>query len=134
MVLLDVDNYTYEKMMEYLNRLTLHLSVYPFIFKHVIGNSVMGKSINELQIGSGTKEVHVNGSFHANEWITAPVILRFLNQYALSLTNNIPIRGLFVLPLYNATKLSLVPMVNPDGVNLVINGALSAENHRQEVL
>lgn len=131
MIVSDVTNYTYEKMM---NDIQLLQSVYPFIFNRTIGNSVMGKDIVELQIGSGPKEVHLNGSFHANEWITTPIIMRFLNHYALSLTNYNPIRGIQMLPLYSNTQLSIVPMVNPDGVNLVLNGASAAGERSQEVL
>ncbi|WP_156289181.1 M14 family metallopeptidase [Oceanobacillus salinisoli] len=127
----DITEYTYEKLVSDLNRLT---SIYPFIESQTIGQSVMGKDIIELQVGIGTKEVHVNGSFHANEWITTPLIVRFLNDYVLSLTNNLPIRGLFMLPYFMNTRLSLVPMVNPDGVNLVIVGASAAGNRREQVL
>lgn len=130
-ILTDFVNYTYEKMCGDLQRLQL---VYPFIFEQNIGHSVMEKDIFELQIGAGTKEVLLNGSFHANEWITTPIIMKFLNQFALSLTNHIPIRGIFMLPLYNDTRLSIVPMVNPDGVNLVINGSTTDRNYEQRVL
>ncbi|WP_042223643.1 M14 family metallopeptidase [Oceanobacillus manasiensis] len=131
MLFTDPDNYTYDKMLDNLETL---LIVYPFIRQNVIGNSVMGKDLIELQVGNGTKQVHLNGSFHANEWITTSVIMRFLNEYALALTNHLPIRGIFALPLFTDTTLSIVPMVNPDGVNLVINGASSAEDREQEVL
>ncbi|GAA0371263.1 M14 family metallopeptidase [Bacillus horti] len=124
-------NYTYEAFIQDINRL---IGVYPFIRLNIVGNSVMGKNLYELRLGRGTKKVHANGSFHAQEWITTPVIMRFLNAYALSLTNQQPIRGLYTLPLYNATDLSLVPMVNPDGVNLVIQGANAAGAYRDSVL
>ncbi|MBR3119094.1 MAG: LysM peptidoglycan-binding domain-containing protein, partial [Oceanobacillus sp.] len=67
----DIANYTYERMVTDINEL---LSIYPFIMKRSIGSSVMGKDITELQIGAGPTEVHLNGSFHANEWITTPII------------------------------------------------------------
>lgn len=130
-IVTDVNNYTYEKMTDDLHRL---IDIYPFIYQNAIGNSVMGKDLLELEIGTGSRVMHINGSFHANEWITTPVIMRFLNQYALSVTNNIPIRGLSMLPYFHNTKLSLVPMVNPDGVNLVINGVDSAGEYRNSVL
>lgn len=131
LVLTDFDNYTYEKMIADIELLQQN---YPFIFSNVIGASVMGKDLIELQIGTGMKPVHVNGSFHANEWITTPIIMRFLNEYVLALTNKIPIRGMMMLPLYTDTLLSLVPMVNPDGVNLVIQGVRAANNFADEVL
>lgn len=131
LVLSDPADYTYEKMIEDINRL---LTIYPFIRRNTIGNSVLGKDLVELQIGIGNKQVHVNGSFHANEWITTPVIMRFLNQYALSLTNNQPIRGLNMMPYFMQTFLSAVPMVNPDGVDLVIEGSTAAGDFQNDVL
>ena len=131
MVVSDINNYTYEKMLNDISQLQ---NIYPFIVLHTIGHSVMSKDIIELQIGIGSKRVHLDGSFHANEWITTPVIMRFLNEYLLSLTNNQPMRGIFMLPLFLDTMLSIVPMVNPDGVNLVINGASAAGTFADEVL
>lgn len=131
LVLTDPSNYTYDKMLQDINRL---LNVYPFIRRNTIGHSVLGKELIELQIGIGGKEVHVNGSFHANEWITTPVIMRFVNQYALSLTNYQPIRGLDMMPYFMQTFLSTVPMVNPDGVDLVIEGPQAAAELEEEFL
>lgn len=127
----DPGQYTYEKMQQDLNQL---LTIYPFLRREQIGQSVLGKDIDEIQIGRGQKTVHVNGSFHANEWITTPVLMRFINEYALSLTNGRPVRGLFLLPFYQTVNLSVVPMVNPDGVNLVIQGADAAGDRKEEVL
>ncbi|TGB03992.1 M14 family metallopeptidase [Halobacillus salinus] len=98
------------------------LQLYPFVRTETIGNSVMGKDLIELQIGKGTKVVHWNGSFHANEWITTAVIMQFLNDYLLALTNKETIRGLDVNPYYDQVTLSIVPMVDPDGVDLVVDG------------
>lgn len=131
LVIRDVNNYTYESMLEDLASL---MDIYPFIHQQTIGTSVLGKDIIELQIGTGSRQKHINGSFHANEWITTPVIMMFLNEYALSLTNNQPIRGLQILPLFEQNLLSLVPMVNPDGVNLVLNGADAAGPMEEFVL
>ncbi|MFP7297640.1 M14 family metallopeptidase [Neobacillus niacini] len=95
---------------------------YPFINVDTIGTSVLGKPIQEIRIGKGMKKVHINASFHANEWITTMVLMTLVNQYLISLTNRTPIRGINTINLYNETELSIVPMVNPDGVDLVLNG------------
>lgn len=112
----DFDHYTFDKLETDINNL---LAVYPFIKRQSIGNSVMGKDLIELQIGNGSKQVHIDGSFHANEWITTSTIMRFVNEYVLSLTNKRPIRGLNMLPLFSDTILSIVPMVNPDRKSVV---------------
>ncbi|MDQ0242774.1 g-D-glutamyl-meso-diaminopimelate peptidase [Bacillus fengqiuensis] len=111
--------YTYATMMNDINRL---VRVYPFLRRRSIGNSVLNKPIPELLIGKGSKQIHYNASFHANEWITTSITMTFINDYVLALTNQGAIRGRSVLPLYSQTTLSLVPMVNPDGVDLVLNG------------
>ncbi|GJM81662.1 hypothetical protein HMSSN139_41580 [Paenibacillus sp. HMSSN-139] len=116
---------------EDLNRL---MDIYPFIAYRNIGNTVMNKPIPELRIGKGSKRVHVNGSFHANEWITTPVLIKFLNQYLLALTNSGTIRGLQMWPYYEGATFSMVPMVNLDGVDLVIHGLPTQEPYRSNVL
>lgn len=117
-------NYDYAALANDLNRLQ---SVYPFMKRPAAGESVLGKRIPETLVGSGSKRVHYNGSFHANEWITTAILMTFLNDYLLALTNKSSIRGLSMSTLYNQTMLSIVPMVNPDGVDLVLNGPPEAE-------
>ncbi|RHW36182.1 LysM peptidoglycan-binding domain-containing protein [Lysinibacillus yapensis] len=124
-------NYDYSIMM---NDLSILMAVYPFMQMTIPGTSVLGLNIPEVLIGNGAKRVHYNASFHANEWITTPVLMTFLNDYLLSLTNQSTIRGLSTAPLYMQTLLSVVPMVNPDGVNLVINGAPEDAPWRNRVI
>ncbi len=104
---------------------------YPFISVDTIGTSVLGNHIQEIRIGKGLKKVHMNASFHANEWISTMVLMSLVNQYLISLTNRSPLRGIDTINLYNETELSIVPMVNPDGVDLVLNGPPTSS--RQEV-
>ncbi|UOQ84984.1 M14 family metallopeptidase [Gracilibacillus salinarum] len=130
-IISDVDHYTYDKMREDIQRLR---NLYPFIDQQTIGNSVLNKDIIELRVGTGTRQKHIDGSFHATEWITTPIIMKFLNDYVLALTNNQQIRGLNLLPFFESNTLSLVPMVNPDGVDLVLNGADAAGPKRDFVL
>lgn len=124
-------NYDYDALISDLRRLE---NVYPFMRVPSIGNSVLGKRIPETLIGNGDKRVHYNASFHANEWITTPVIMTFLNDYLLALTNKSSIRGLSMLNFYGQTTLSIVPMVNPDGVDLVLNGPPEAEPWNESVV
>lgn len=105
---------------------------YPFINVDIIGTSVLGNPIHEIRIGKGLKKVHMNASFHANEWITTMVLMDLVNQYLISLTNRSPLRGISTINLYNETELSIVPMVNPDGVDLVLNGPPTSR--REEII
>lgn len=124
-------NYDYTIMMNDIRKLQ---AAYPFLQTPSIGKSVLEQEIPEILIGSGTKQIHYNGSFHANEWITTPIIMTFLNDYLLSLTNQTTIRGLYTSPLYQQTRLSIVPMVNPDGVDLVLHGPPENEPYKSNVI
>lgn len=97
---------------------------YPFLRPGAIGSSVMGKALRSVTLGEGRTQVFYNGSHHANEWITTPILMTFLEQYCAALITNGTLYGYSAAALYRNTRLSLVPMVNPDGVDLV-TGALT---------
>lgn len=100
--------------------------LFPFIAIAPIGKSVLEKDIFEIKLGRGRKKIHFNASFHANEWITSALLMEFLNAFLLSLANETPIRGQSAAKMYEQAELSIVPMVNPDGVDLVLNGPPSS--------
>ncbi|TYS59296.1 LysM peptidoglycan-binding domain-containing protein [Sutcliffiella horikoshii] len=122
--------YNYQTLIKDIERL---MEVYPFIQCTSIGQSVMGKPLHHIRLGKGKKKIHWNGSFHANEWITSAVIMNLINDYLRCLTNYTPLRGIPCIPLYEQAELSIVPMVNPDGVDLVLNGPPSESPFKELV-
>lgn len=92
---------------------------YPFLQTAVIGNSVMGKEIPVVTIGTGRTEVFYNAAHHANEWITTPVLLKYLEDYASAYAFGGTVGSRSAADLYRQATLYMVPMVNPDGVDLV---------------
>ena len=96
---------------------------YPFIKSQSLGKSVMGKDIFSLCAGSGAKQLFVNAGFHANEWLNIPVVLKFFEEYLKAVSRKRLLWGENAASLYESTRLHLVPLVNPDGLDLV-TGAL----------
>ncbi len=96
---------------------------YPFLVVHEIGRSVMGQRILALSMGSGKRHVGCIAAHHANEWLTTLVLLRFLEEYAAAYASGGSMDGLSAKTLYDTATLHLIPLVNPDGVDLVA-GAL----------
>lgn len=92
---------------------------YPQIRRRSIGRSVLGRDIQSLEIGSGERRVGYNASHHANEWITTPVLLKFVEDYALAASRGDLVGGESARRLARLTTLTVVPLVNPDGVDLV---------------
>ena len=87
----------------------------------------MGRPLHALCIGRGPTHVLYNAAHHANEWITTPVLLRFLEEYAAAYAHNGSLHGQSASNLFDSTTLTVVPLVNPDGVDLV-TGALPNES------
>lgn len=98
---------------------------YPYAESGSIGLSVMGNGIYYIKMGNGPTEVAYNASFHANESITTPILLKFAEQLLKSYVSEEPYEGVNVLNLFEEFTLYLVPLVNPDGVDLV-NGLLDS--------
>ena len=71
--------YTYQLITFILEGLEVR---YPFLSGGTIGKSVMGKNIPFVKIGNGQTELFYNASHHANEWLTTPVLLKFLEEYS----------------------------------------------------
>ena len=97
---------------------------YPYLQTGTIGRSVMGKPLWYLKLGNGPVEVGYNASFHANESITTPVLLKFAERLLDAYAAEQMYEELYPERLFEEYTLYLVPLVNPDGVDLV-NGLLT---------
>jgi g-D-glutamyl-meso-diaminopimelate peptidase len=98
---------------------------YPYLTSGTIGRSVMGSPLYYLKLGNGATEVCYNASFHANESITTPVLLQFAEQLLAAYTSETTYEEVYPEHLFAEYSLYLIPLVNPDGVDLV-NGILDS--------
>ena len=96
---------------------------YNFLITGNIGYSVLGKPIRYIRIGNGPNEVMYSGSIHANEWINSIVLMKFVEDYAKAYEQNGFIYGYSAREIFRQTSIYIVPMVNPDGVDL-LTGAI----------
>ncbi len=87
-----------------------------------IGESVMEKKIYCIKYGNGEKKLFLNGAHHGLEYITSAFLMRFLFDIDLNLKNGSDMWGYPLKELYKKVTLYVVPMVNPDGVDIAING------------
>ena len=122
--------YSYSLMRQ--NLISL-ISIFPFINIQIVGNSVLGKNIYVIKLGKGKKKVFYSASYHANEWITSILLMKFIEDYCNSYVSDKKLYNYSVRKLFTDVSIYIMPMVNPDGVNLVtgnINSLtiLQAEN------
>ena len=92
---------------------------YPFLHAGEIGRSVMGKPLWSLCLGSGENRVLYSAAHHANEWITTPLLLRFAEALAAAFAAGEKLAGYAAGEILDYATLSLIPAVDPDGIDLV---------------
>lgn len=109
-------NYNYLLMRQNLTQLN---RLFPFLNIQIAGNSALGKNIYAVKLGKGSKSVFYSASIHANEWITSVLLMKFIENYCLAYQSNSKLYGYSVRNLFNSVSIYIMPMVNPDGVDLV---------------
>lgn len=123
-------DYTYEIMQRDIRGLKAR---YPFLETGSIGNSVLGRNLYYIKLGNGPNKVFYNGAHHALEWITSPLLMKFVENFLIAYVEGKNIKEYNINDIWNQSSIYIVPMVNPDGVDLVING-LSRNNPYYENL
>ena len=92
---------------------------YPFCRSELLTTTAYGRPVRTLVIGNGPRKVIYTAAHHANEWITTPLLLKFVEDFAAAIVRGSRIFGVDARRLAEQTTIYTVPMVNPDGVALV---------------
>ena len=92
---------------------------YPFCRSEELTTTAFGRPIRTLVIGNGPRKVIYSAAHHANEWITTPVLLKFGEELAQAIQAGGRIFDTDANELAEKVTVYMVPMVDPDGVDLV---------------
>jgi len=125
--------YDYTQLMADISLLS---SMYPDkITVSSIGTTNFEREIPLIILGnpSASKRVLIHGAMHAREYITSQVIMLTLERYLRdydALTYN----GAKYSDILSQVAVYIVPMVNPDGVELVNNGIASVPDGYRDIV
>ena len=97
---------------------------YPFCRTELLTATAFGRPVRTLVIGRGPRKVIYSASHHANEWITTLVLLKFAEDFAEAIVIGGKIFDTDAKTLEQQVTIYMVPMVDPDGVDLVV-GAIA---------
>lgn len=112
--------YSYDQMIS--DAKTLSEKYSDIIITESIGESVEGREMLLIKLGKGEKKIVLAGTHHAREYISSAYLLRSVDEYARCYAANKPFGDYDIKALLDQVTVYIVPMVNPDGVNLVQNG------------
>ena len=111
------------------------VKTYPFCSVRQLTTTAFGRPGWSLTIGTGDRRVLYSAAHHANEWITTPVLLKFVEELAAALDAGGKLFGVEAQNIVKAATIHTVPMVDPDGVDLVTGaieqGTLEYETARR---
>ena len=93
---------------------------YPFLRSELLTRTAFGRPIRTLVIGTGPTKVIYSAAYHANEWITTLILLKFAEEFAEAIRQGTQIFGTDARALAQQVTIYMVPMVDPDGVDLVV--------------
>ena len=100
---------------------------YPFMRSELLTRTAFQRPVRTLVIGNGPNKVLYTAAHHANEWITTYILLQFAEEFAEAVVQGGRIFGTDARSLAQQVTIYMVPMVDPDGVDLVV-GALAEDS------
>lgn len=92
------------------------------------GKTSLGKEIYALVMGEGAKKILYVGGTHGTEWITSLALLRFCE----TLLQEKKICGYNVSGILNDCCIIIIPELNPDGIEISINGSSACDFREKE--
>ena len=96
-------------------------ATYPFLRSEVLGSTAFGRPLRTLVFGNGPRKVLFTAAHHGNEWITTLILLQYAQELAQALTARTAVYGVDAAAIRDTCTIYMLPLVNPDGVDLVTN-------------
>ena len=126
-----IQKFDYTTMIE---RIHLWADTYSFVRLSYIGTSILDRAIPILQIGDGNRRVLYVGAHHGMEWLTSLILIRFCEELCQAIKVQARVCGIYPCDLLHGYTISILPMLNPDGVEYQIHGVTEDNPLRERLL
>lgn len=118
--------YPYDDMFRYLQELSERFA--SFTILRMIGESHDERLIPMLRIGTGTKVLLCTAGIHGRESLNPTVLLRMMEDYCTAYEKKETVGGYDAYTLLNRFSICFIPLVNPDGYEIAVNGFSAVRN------
>ena len=106
---------------------------YRFAGHSFAGKSVCGREIDVLHLGNTKSKVLYCAGIHGSEYLTITAVLKFFEQCADAIQNDTVVGRYKIKDFLMKRGLTIVPCVNPDGVEIAIHGSDAACKYKSLV-
>lgn len=118
------DIFDYNTNLRLFEELTAEFS---FLKPQIQGRTALGRGIFSLTVGNEKNSVLLAGGFHGSEWLTSSVIYLFAQRLCRCLSQKEEFCGVNVSKAFTQLGVTLIPCVNPDGVEIATHGIEGAK-------
>ncbi len=106
---------------------------YPALKVYPIGRSTLGRGLFALTLGEIQRSALYVGAVHGSEWLTALLLMRFCEDVCMALKEHRPLAGMDITHMLEGNSITIIPCLNPDGVEIAIDGPCTAGRYAQRV-
>ncbi len=128
--IISAESYDYNKFSKVSKTL---LKDYDFLKPVNLGKSCFGREIKGFKIGNACDYSLITAATHGSEYITETVLLMFIENLCNALKYDGSIAGFNARKAMYNRGVIFVPCVNPDGVEIAINGAKGCGDRQAEI-
>lgn len=121
---------TAEEFEKYLSEIS---SSHPCSKIFFCGRTTLGRKIPVLTLGGARRSALFVGATHGSEWLTALLLIRFYDEVCSCFENGLCYCGINVGKAIAIRGISVIPMLNPDGVEINIKGSSGALNSKSRI-
>lgn len=109
------------------------LRAHPQARTFCVGKSVLGRKIPVLTLGNTCGCALFVGATHGSEWLTSLLLLRFFDEVCAAFEHGKSLCGVNVGRAVFKRGIAVIPVLNPDGVEINLRGAVGALSAEKRV-
>lgn len=123
---------TYINYLRKINEIKRNYSDIVTVYK--IGESVLKRGIYAIEIGNSNNVKLMVGATHAQEWLTSLLLFKYIEDVCYYIKNKSNTYGVDILKNINKQGLIIIPILNPDGVEIAVNGVKSTYHLKSKIM
>ncbi len=108
-------------------------SKFSFLKPQIQGRTALGRGIFSLSLGCEKNSVLLAGGFHGSEWLTSLTLYLFVERLCEHISKGKLFYGVDVKRTFTQLGVTVIPCVNPDGVEIATCGIDGARRLRDFV-